>query len=500
MPASRRTETELMRAPLAAVLAVLLLHGTARSQEKPPTPPVATPRAAGPSRTPLDTAFTHPHVSQASPRQHRDEGDLGPSTAPPWNPPHVIQRRRVWEHVLLLPGRVATLPISLLGRATDHSLLWVESTALITKVGFVARALPEKAGIHVKPSAPELGDHVGISGSVTATTSFLGGHLKNFLTVSHAASQRHYHDTQIGILGTSNIEYEHLWRPEERFYGFGMQGTREEDVSDYAVHMEQVRFDYAFRWNRHVETPRPRTEVVLWLGPRTTYTRKGHDPGKPSIDLAFPDVAAPLVDHRFEQLVYGGRFASDWRQGATHWNKGWRVLVEVERYDKVPSYLTDRVPGDPGAQFTRTTLEMETGASFLRDPRTLRFMGRLVDQGITSGREHMLLSDYALLGSRAGLGGFQAGRFHDVDLLLGKVTWVFPLVRRLELEIHGEAGAVFPDVWRDARIDRFERSFGFAMRGRTNGRTFGAVGLDFSRESTRFRYTLGDPEPIGFKE
>src|SRR6185295_17035471 len=115
------------------------------------------------------------------------------------------------------------LPLSLLGRATDHSLLWVESTALIPKVSFVARALPEKAGIHVKPAAPGLGDHIGVSGTVTATTSFLGGHLKNFLTVSHAAGVRHYHDTHVGILGTSTLDYEHLWRPEERFHGFGMK-------------------------------------------------------------------------------------------------------------------------------------------------------------------------------------------------------------------------------------------------------------------------------------
>jgi len=119
---------------------------------------------------------------------------------------------------------------------------------------------------------------------------------------------------------------------------------------------------------------------------------------------------------------------------------------------------------------------------------------RVVDQGVTSGEERFLVADMATLGGSAGLAGYDLGRFHDLDLLLMKVTYIFPLVRRLELETHGEWGSVYHDVWGDARPGTLRNSFGFALRGRLDQQSFGAVGMDFSRETARVRVTLGRVE------
>ena len=74
------------------------------------------------------------------------------------------------------------------------------------------------------------------------------------------------------------------------------------------------------------------------------------------------------------------------------------------------------------------------------------------------------------------------------------MSYVFPLVHRLEMEMHSEWGSVYPNVWRDARPNTLRGSFGFAMRTRLNGRPWGSAGLDFSDEAVRLRWSLGSAD------
>jgi hypothetical protein len=329
---------------------------------------------------------------------------------------------------------------------------------------------------------------------VGLSTPFLSGQFKNIARIEHSFSARHYHVTEVGILGRPfGIDYQYEWRPEELYYGTGMN-TVEERRSSYAGQFERVRLRLGYGWNRQEDQPQPRSTIDAWFGPRMSVTRTGREDGVPSVETLFPADVATTLDRVVEHLVYGFRFSSDWRMGHPHWWEGWRVLTEVERYDKSPNLVTIKDAGAPGAQFTRTTLELESARSFGRDPRTLRLMGRVIDMGVTSQGERMMLTDLSTLGARRGLRGFEAGRFHDLDLVLARLSYIFPLVRRFEMDVHVESGTVVSDVWRAARFDRLEQSVGIALRGRSSSRPYGAFGLDVSRESVRFRYSLGDPD------
>ena len=415
--------------------------------------------------------------------------DLGATSAPPWNPPHALNPRRGWEQALLFPGRIASLPLVGLATALDHGLLWVEETALIQKAGFLTEQVSSRFGL--RPGFASLGDRTGLGLRLQARVWYLPGALKNRFVIAHSASTRSYHRTEIQASGKpASVDYRYEWRPQERFYGTGMD-MPEDSLANYASQFEHVKLNLTHGWNKDTPESDPRTEFSVWVGPRAMVTRTGRESGKPSIEQYFPDEVDATLDHRLEHLVYGGRFRTDWRAGIPHWSAGWRVGVEVERYDRPLEWLAMKSARGEGAQFTRTTLEAETGISFLRDPRTLRVMGKVVDQGVTSGRDHFMIADLSNLGGREGLSGFAPGRFHDMDLLLMRVAYVFPLVRRLEIELHADAGGVFPDVWTDSRVDRLETCVGIALRGRTKSSPFGSIGLDVSRETARIRYTLG---------
>jgi hypothetical protein len=106
----------------------------------------------------------------------------------------------------------------------------------------------------------------------------------------------------------------------------------------------------------------------------------------------------------------------------------------------------------------------------------------------------MLASDLSMLGGHAGLGGYSAGRFHDMDLLLTRVAWIFPLQRRFEMDLHSEWGAVYPDLWNDAKLATLHHSYGLALRLRDDRGPRASVGFDFSREAIRLRFSLGGVE------
>ena len=98
------------------------------------------------------------------------------------------------------------------------------------------------------------------------------------------------------------------------------------------------------------------------------------------------------------------------------------------------------------------------------------------------------------LGGTAGIGGFEAGRFHDLDLLELELMYIFPLLKFLEFDLHAEAGGVYSDIEHDARLDSLKGSYGFAFRPRLPTGPLGAIGLDWSAERARFRFSLGGVE------
>jgi hypothetical protein len=116
-----------------------------------------------------------------------------------------------------------------------------------------------------------------------------------------------------------------------------------------------------------------------------------------------------------------------------------------------------------------------------------------VDQALDDGGGAFLIPDHVSLGGGQGLAGFEAGRFHDLDLVLGRLSYIFPLGKNLEFDWHVEAGGVFPEL--DAvRANRLETSYGGMLRVRTDFAMLGALGVEWSRESVRFRFSIGGVE------
>jgi hypothetical protein len=170
------------------------------------------------------------------------------------------------------------------------------------------------------------------------------------------------------------------------------------------------------------------------------------------------------------------------------------LALQVERYDANVGRLPLTTSLAEGASFTRVSLEGETGVSFMRDPRTIRLKVRVVDETVGSRRDRFLLSDLSQLGGREGLSGFGPGRFHDLDLLHVKLMYVFPLARLAECEAHSEWGAVYPDVWADAKLSTLQHSVGLSLRARNSASPYGEVGFDVSADGVRITYALGGLE------
>src|SRR5262249_6494913 len=180
----------------------------------------------------------------------------------------------------------------------------------------------------------------------------------------------------------------------------------------------------------------------------------------------FPVLATQTLNRTIDHMMYGASFGSDWRTGQPHWSQGWRVFVSAERFDQPIHALALHTGEERGAEFMRYRVETETGTSFGRDPRTLRLLVKFMDQQVGSGADRFLVSDLAQLGGSEGLSAFRAGRFHDVDFVLGRISYVIPLVRRLELEMHHDMVSVYHDVWADAKFNTLQHSSRVSVPGR----------------------------------
>jgi hypothetical protein len=416
---------------------------------------------------------------------------LGATSEVPWNPPRAMPRRNGWERAVLLPGRIASLPLAGLGYVTDRSLLKIEQHPRF------ASGLPTPpAGVRrtVSFGLAKLGDLTGPGGFVALHRNLLHGPTASHVAAEYSASVLHYNRTRLTWSGRPlSLQYGYEWRPQDRLYGIG-NGTSADSASDYGGQDEFVSGAMTWRPNGAHGEARPPLEATLWVGSHSRVTRTGRGSDEVSYETRFPALGDATLNQTVENLVYGVQLLQDRRAGTPHWSRGWRALVSAERFDAPIHALALRSGSSGGLQFTRYQAEFEAGVSFMRDPRTLRLFVRIADQEAGPNRDRMQLSDYSMLGGHAGLYGFSPGRFHDLDLMLTRFAYLFPLSRYFEMNVHTEWGAVYRDLWSGLRLDTLHHSYGFALHLRMKDVSRGAIGMDFSREGGRVRYSLGSSE------
>jgi hypothetical protein len=235
-------------------------------------------------------------------------------------------------------------------------------------------------------------------------------------------------------------------------------------------------------------------EIAAWGGHREAVLRTGRDDDVTPFELKHPDFAATRLDMPVGHLIYGGRVTLDKRSGIPHWGRGFRISWSAERYDTPIEALALKSAEASGAHFTRYEMDVAAAFSFWRDPRTIRIEAKAIDNELTSRLERFLPSDLAILGGGRGLAGFEPQRWHGIDAVVTKVSYVFPLQQHFEFDIHMEAGGVYDDLQRDAKWNSLQTSYGIALRPRTKLAPLGFIGLDWSRETVRFRFSIGAVE------
>jgi len=426
---------------------------------------------------------------------------LAPTSDPPWRPERPVPSARGWETAVRAPGRIVGLPFSLLGVGMKASLVYVDEHDLVPKV-VAALTLATFQGLYVTPAS--LGDRTGWGAEAGVHPPILRN-----VSATFSGSTEGYNRTQAGIdLAQGGLDYRYDWRPSDTFFGIG-RDARKQDESNFASQSERVTLTlrYPF-WHKspHVrellEDPAistethvpPRWQIEAWAGPRDLVTLDGRDhlATRPPVSERFPTLEAEFGTH-VEHFIYGARASYDTRSGRPHWWKGWRVATRAERFDEPLRAFALHRADTPTVPFTRWVHEAETGVSFWRDPRTLRFYARVEDLTGLGSPGVFMLSDYSTLGGQAGLHGFEPGRFRDADLVLGRVTYIFPVARYLEGDVHTELGDVLPTL-EDARLDRLRNSYGAALRVRSFFVPLAAFGMDWSREKVRFRFAIGGVE------
>jgi hypothetical protein len=416
---------------------------------------------------------------------------LATSTQSPWNPPSAMPRRRVWEQVLLLPGRIVSLPLVGLGAVSEPLLLRVENDP---RFAYGSTPSPSGDNRSVSLRTARMGDRTGLGGAIELHTDVGHGPRTSTVSGEFAATLHHYNRTLLTWSGRPlALQYGYEWRPQERFYGLGNDSPRS-GVSGYSAQAEFVRAIGVWETGHTGLRTRAQTRMSLWAGPRSTVNADGRERGTTVLSVRDPALAAAVLGRRDEHLDLGAQLRLDHRTGVPHWGAGWRTQLTAQRMQSPLHALALHSGSSDAPNSTRLTAEAEAGVSFMRDPRTLRLLVRVSQLRGGSALEPLQLSDLSTLGGQAGLGGYEAGRFHDRDLVLARVDYVFPLQRHFEVDLHSESGAVQPDVWTDTRFNTLHHSFGFELRMRTDDKPRASVGLDFSPEATRLRFSIGGLE------
>ena len=407
--------------------------------------------------------------------------DLAPTAAVPWNPPRAVPTHETWEQVLNAPLTLVSLPIKALGALGEAGLLRVQEEHHIPRVQY-GLTVAARTGITVAVGGIE--DGSGLGGAARYAPPQAHGWLRGAL----AGTFRHYHRGLVEVgprwLAASYI---HDWRPEETFYGIGADAP-ETDASDFALQAERIGLRLALRNGN-----RTRRELEAWVGERRSVLRPGKASDRPSVEQVFP-VTAGALDVPLVNQIAGARIAVDTRAGRPHWSHGWRLEAQAEQFESVDGDgLVFEGDGDsPG--FRRYTLSGQVGWSFMRDPRTFRLIARVVDMEPLDATRPPLLNDLSRLGGGAGLGAFEPGRFHDLDLIVVKFAYIFPVVEYGEIEVATDIGAVSGDVWNEPRFDQLERTYSVILRPRSHRAPLGAIGVSWGREGARIRLSLGGVE------
>jgi hypothetical protein len=408
------------------------------------------------------------------------DSELAASRAPPWNPSSPAPAAEPWERAIRLPLRVATFPLSVLDGGLEWTFRYVEESNLVPRLERLSGA---PHGLSLTPAS--LGDRTGLGGAIR----YRPPPLHDALAAEISESVRHYTRARLeATYGPAQLAYAYDWRPSERFFDYGLASSNDL-ASTYAVRKQSYRLGLAYPWAKRGEKP-PRNQLRAWAGPRESILKSGRE--GPSFDLAFPHTAAQLGLRR-EDFVYGAGASLDTRSGVPHWGRGFRLATQAERFDRSIGALSIGDARAAAPQFTRMSVEGEAGVSFMRDPRTIRLAIRAVNQAVDSDEPPLLLSDLMSLGGNAGLAGFEPGRFHDMDLLVGKLSYIFPLTLNLELDLHAESGGVYSRLV-DARLRSFKSSYGIALRPRLDTAPLGSIGIDWSAETMRLRYSIGGVE------
>ncbi|HKQ57228.1 MAG TPA: hypothetical protein VJY35_05115 [Candidatus Eisenbacteria bacterium] len=383
--------------------------------------------------------------------------------------------------MLNAPLTLVSLPFRALGALSEAGLLRVQEDHLVPRVQYGLTY--NRFGVGVGPGG--LGDRTGLG----AALRFEPPRLRGWLRASLAGSMSHYHRGRVE-LGRPWLfaGYTYDWRPQEPFFGLG-PNTSEGDVSDFAMQSQRAELQLRLRAGTKL-----RHEVGAWVGERQSVLRSGRERTRPSIETAFPQLAAGALNVEQHHVVTGARAALDTRSGHPHWARGWRIGAQAERFGDARSngLLFPDAGSSPG--FNRFTLGCQAGWSFMRDPRTLRLGARVVDIRPFDPAQPPMPFDLSHLGGRAGLAGFETGRFHGLDLLVVNLGYIFPLTQYAELELATELGSVSDDLWHETRLDGLEHSYSVMFRPRSKTAPLGAIGVSWSREATRVRVSLGGVE------
>src|SRR5207247_1229421 len=144
---------------------------------------------------------------------------------------------------------------------------------------------------------------------------------------------------------------------------------------------------------------------------------------------------------------------------------GPRTLVLANGRDSRKESLEERFPSLGATLLGARVEHLVYGARLERDTR--------------SGAPHW---------TRGWRAGFEPERFHDLDLAAGRLTYLFPMGRYLEMDLHSDAGGVYPDL-SEARLATLKGSYGAALRIRSVAAVLGQIGVDWSSEKVRFGFS-----------
>ncbi len=425
---------------------------------------------------------------------------LAPTSAPPWNPPAAVPRWEPWEAALQFPGRVVSLPLSGLGWMGEQTLGYLEESQLVGKaLGFLA--VTQLYGAYVAPAS--LGDRTGTGLELRWIPPFL----KDRVLLELSGSTRQYNRERVAVnWGPLRAIYGSEWRSRDLFYGTGIDASID-GKSAYALRTQSIRValvhphhiandalrvaEVAAVYPSLLPPKHPiRTQFAVWAGPRYEFMTDGRDAKLESFEVLHPAVAAGTLRQAVEHFTWGGRMLFDRRVGSPHWTHGWRLRLDGQRFDRSIEALALKNNSTNAKPFTQLSAQAEIGTSWGRDPRTVRLLARIMDQTLDDGGGTYLFSDLPWLGGSDYLRGYETGRFRDIDMVAGRASYIFPIGKSLEFDLHADVGGVFPEM-EAARMDRLVNSYGTVLRVRGDRSLIGNVGFEWSREQTRFRFGFG---------